>query len=428
MRRNVVRLGITCLFSLSLLLTGCGPGDGDGEPEDASPDAADTGVADLPALKDVAEPDGDEGIDPGVVDVGVDSEEVEEDTYAVGPPCTEADEEPCSITNEHGSCAGEILCLGDKGLAPCSARTPSVELCNAIDDDCDGETDEDMPLCDCGDGTCAADGGETVEICPCDCSTCGDGLCSPCGESPTTCREDCCLTPEGPSVCGDGYCLGYGCGENPKGCPEDCGTSCGDGECEGGENPFGCPEDCKRGECGNDICEPTDGGPFACPEDCAATCGDCVCEKDEGWMTCPLDCGYCGDGICAECPNLDAVGWYGGNSTATYEGAQDCSEHFEGASTCGPQPVARKMANEWGLYDTAGNLWEWVWDSYTAGAYSGDPVADPIASGDGPDRVARGGNWNAGAYLCRVGGSSFADQNHRTRYLGFRPARTVPAQ
>ena len=253
-------------------------------------------MKDVPVVVDVQ---ADPGADvPALLDV-------EDDEDGVGARCTEEDNEPCTITNEHGSCVGEIVCLGERGLAPCNAKTPAAEVCNALDDNCDGETDEGLPLCDCGDGTCAKEGGETVEICPCDCRECGDGICSPCGESPVACKEDCCRTPEGPSVCGDGYCLGYGCGENPKDCPEDCGKDCGNGECERGENPFGCPEDCKRGECGNDLCEPTDGGPFACPSDCAPTCGDCACQGGESWAKCPIDCGFCGDGVCSTCPNFD---------------------------------------------------------------------------------------------------------------------------
>jgi len=253
-----------------------------------------TALPDLPADPGAS---GDPGSPP--------DEDVETDTYTVGPPCTEDDEEQCTITNEHGSCPGEIVCLGERGLAPCDARTPAAEVCNAVDDDCDGETDEELALCDCGDGTCAAEGGETVALCPCDCRECGDEICSPCGESPATCEEDCCRTPLGPSTCGDGYCLGYGCGEKPEDCPEDCGKDCGNGECERGENPFGCPEDCKRGVCGNDVCEPTDGGPVVCPADCSTTCGDCACDKGESWVKCPIDCGFCGDGVCSDCPNFD---------------------------------------------------------------------------------------------------------------------------
>ncbi|MBT9559221.1 MAG: putative metal-binding motif-containing protein, partial [Myxococcales bacterium] len=49
---------------------------------------------------------------------------------------------PCSSTNEYGTCLGERTCE-PVGLSPCSADVPAEETCDAGDDDCDGETDED---------------------------------------------------------------------------------------------------------------------------------------------------------------------------------------------------------------------------------------------------------------------------------------------
>jgi hypothetical protein len=63
----------------------------------------------------------------------------------------------CTVTGEAGTCTGEFRCLDD-GPAPCSAPAPTVETCNGADDDCDGKTDEDVPshACDLTNayGTC----------------------------------------------------------------------------------------------------------------------------------------------------------------------------------------------------------------------------------------------------------------------------------
>ncbi len=174
---------------------------------------------------------------------------------------------------------------------------------NGEDDDCDGKTDEDV--CSCGDGICKGACGESLDDCPCDCSVCGDGTCSPCGENPSLCPEDCCRSLQGASGCGDGVCLGFGCGENPSTCPEDCGNACGDGTCDRGETTLSCAEDCKRQVCGNGICEPTDGGPVDCPNDCAEFCGNCECGTKESFLDCPIDCGSCGDGVCSGCAALN---------------------------------------------------------------------------------------------------------------------------
>ena len=54
----------------------------------------------------------------------------------------------CRIENQWGSCDGERLCAA-WGLTDCSAPVPSEEACNKMDDDCDGETDEQVVLPPC---------------------------------------------------------------------------------------------------------------------------------------------------------------------------------------------------------------------------------------------------------------------------------------
>jgi hypothetical protein len=49
----------------------------------------------------------------------------------------------CSISNDEGSCAAPVQCEED-GLSACEAATPEAEICDDIDNDCDGETDEDF--------------------------------------------------------------------------------------------------------------------------------------------------------------------------------------------------------------------------------------------------------------------------------------------
>jgi formylglycine-generating enzyme required for sulfatase activity len=103
--------------------------------------------------------------------------------------------------------------------------------------------------------------------------------------------------------------------------------------------------------------------------------------------------------------NLDEVAWYDGNS---------------GDKT---HPVGQKKANELGLYDMSGNVWEWCSDDWH-GNYTGAPtngrawIDSPRASG----RVRRGGSWGSGAQGCRVSIRYGYAPSDRYYGLGFRLA------
>jgi formylglycine-generating enzyme required for sulfatase activity len=84
----------------------------------------------------------------------------------------------------------------------------------------------------------------------------------------------------------------------------------------------------------------------------------------------------------------------------------------------GTTPVGSYGANGYGLYDMAGNVWEWTWDWY--GEYAQTAQTDPRGPSSGSLRVIRGGSWNFNAGLCRVAGRGVINPGYRYSINGFR--------
>ena len=102
-----------------------------------------------------------------------------------------------------------------------------------------------------------------------------------------------------------------------------------------------------------------------------------------------------------------------------YSGSNNISDvaWYEDNSGNNPQDVGSKQANELGIYDMSGNVWEWCQDRY--GKYSSSSQTNPTGANSGSNHVGRGGGWGSNARFCR---SSYRDNiapDYRN-FLGFR--------
>ena len=226
----------------------------------------------------------------------------------------------CSVTNaagasESGTCQsgdcvptpGVEICNGldddcdgsiDEGLTGCGC-VPQAEICNGKDDDCDGKIDEDTDVpCGVNLGVCTTG----VEHCVCSGSNCGLGACTgaqPCG-GVTPCVETC----NGKDDDCDGIVDGItqACSNLSNGHPA------GDPANNPGDPGQGTPCDAEGLNCachpGTETCPANGSGHFsACSgevgptaEVCNGIDDDCDGTIDEDFT--PAQCGVCGQTAC----------------------------------------------------------------------------------------------------------------------------------
>ena len=101
--------------------------------------------------------------------------------------------------------------------------------------------------------------------------------------------------------------------------------------------------------------------------------------------------------------------------------------NYAGSKWEGTSQVLSYPANAWGLYDMAGNVWDWVADWFGEDYYGTLPADKPAGDPPGPQsgkwRVLRGGSFNNDTRYLRAAYRGRYAAGGRNFYIGFRCVR-----
>ena len=115
--------------------------------------------------------------------------------------------------------------------------------------------------------------------------------------------------------------------------------------------------------------------------------------------------------------------WWGDDLGINQAVCQECGSLYDGVRIA---PVGTFSPNAFGLYDTAGNLWEWVQDCYDLNAYARHKhYPNPVMGNSNCSRVLRGGAWDVIAAGMETSFRFASGASNRSNVFGFRVIREI---
>jgi formylglycine-generating enzyme required for sulfatase activity len=106
--------------------------------------------------------------------------------------------------------------------------------------------------------------------------------------------------------------------------------------------------------------------------------------------------------------------WWGDEAGANHSNCDGCGSLWDNRRT---SPVGSFAANDFGLYDTAGDTWVWTSDCYV------DAKTPLLAGGGCTEHVIKGGAWHGGTNSLKISSRFHHTPDTHSATLGFRLAR-----